>query len=154
MQEKVMHIPIKPERQRRRALRVLLEVEEFHVAQCECPESCKMLRELREEIAWLRHQRHRKRFKCREGCSPTRTHQTCDRFVVRTCYIGKTGRLPFRRSDPSPTVNTLHFVNPSTFNGLAQQPADEERNECLHCGVSSRGYGWNAIRRATAVTGR
>ena len=97
-----MHIPIKPERQRRRALRVLLEVEEFHVAQCECPESCKMLRELREEIAWLRHQRHRKRFKCREGCSPTRTHQTCDRFVVRTCYIGKTGRLPFRGSYPEP----------------------------------------------------
>jgi hypothetical protein len=47
-------------------LRILLEVEVEHVAQCECLESCKMLRELREEIAWLRHQRNRKRFKCRE----------------------------------------------------------------------------------------
>jgi hypothetical protein len=49
-----MHIPIRSERQRRRALRILLEVEELHVAQCECPETCKMLRELREEIAWVR----------------------------------------------------------------------------------------------------
>ena len=60
-----MHIPIRSERQRRRALSVLLEVEGLHVAQCECPESCKMLREVREEIVWLRGQRNRKRFKCR-----------------------------------------------------------------------------------------
>jgi hypothetical protein len=63
-----MHIPIKSERQRRRALRLLMEVEAAHVAQCECPERCKMLRELREEIAWVRGQRNRKRFKCRDLC--------------------------------------------------------------------------------------
>lgn len=60
-----MHIAIRSERQRRRALRILLEVEELHVAQCECIETCKMLRELREEISWVRGQRNRKRFKCR-----------------------------------------------------------------------------------------
>jgi hypothetical protein len=48
-----MHIPIRSERQRRRALRILLAIEAEHVAQCKCPESCKMLRELREEIACL-----------------------------------------------------------------------------------------------------
>jgi hypothetical protein len=61
-----MRIPIKSERQRRRALHLLLEMEELHVSQCEFPESCKMLRELREEIAWVRGQRNRKRFKCRD----------------------------------------------------------------------------------------
>jgi hypothetical protein len=49
-----MHIPIRSERQRRRALRALLEVEVLHVAQCECVETCEMLRELREDIAELR----------------------------------------------------------------------------------------------------
>jgi hypothetical protein len=56
-----MHKPIRSERQRRRALRVLLEIEGEHVAQCECPESCKMLRELREEIAWVRSEPNRRR---------------------------------------------------------------------------------------------
>jgi hypothetical protein len=66
-----MHIPIRSDRQRRRALRILLEVEELHIAQCEYPETCKMLRELREEIVWLRGQRNRKHFKCRDTC-PTK----------------------------------------------------------------------------------
>ena len=57
-----MHTPILSERQRRRASGILLEIEAEHVAQCECPESCKMLRELSEEIAWVRGQRNRKRF--------------------------------------------------------------------------------------------
>jgi hypothetical protein len=61
-----MHIPIRSERQRRRALHILLEVEAEHVNQCACPENCKMLSELREEIVWLRGQRNRKRFKCRD----------------------------------------------------------------------------------------
>jgi hypothetical protein len=61
-----MQIPIKSERQRRRALRILLEIESEHVAQCKCPESCTMLRELRAEIAWVRGKRNRKRFKCRD----------------------------------------------------------------------------------------
>jgi hypothetical protein len=51
-----MHIPIRLERQRRRALRGLLEVEELRVAQCECIETCKMLCELHEEIVWVRGQ--------------------------------------------------------------------------------------------------
>jgi hypothetical protein len=53
-QEEVMHIPIRSERQRRRALRILLEIEAEHVAQCETPETCKMLRELRDDIAELK----------------------------------------------------------------------------------------------------
>jgi hypothetical protein len=61
-----MHIPIKSERQRRRALHMLHEIEAEHLAQCECPETCKMLLELREEISWVRGHRHRKRFKCRD----------------------------------------------------------------------------------------
>jgi hypothetical protein len=64
-----MHIPIKSERQRRRALRILLEIEGEHVAQCECPENCKMLRELREEIVELKRQADRGRL-CRDFCCP------------------------------------------------------------------------------------
>ncbi len=47
-----MHVPItlKSERQRQRALRTLLEIEVLHVAQCECPDRCEMLRRLREDI--------------------------------------------------------------------------------------------------------
>ena len=47
-----MHIPItiRSERQRQRALRTLLEVEALHIAQCECPDTCDMLRRLREDI--------------------------------------------------------------------------------------------------------
>jgi len=53
VQEDVMHVPIKlkSERQRRRALRTLLEVEVLHVAQCEYPDKCEMLHRLREDIA-------------------------------------------------------------------------------------------------------
>jgi len=65
-----MHIPIKSERQRRRALRILLEIDAEHVAQCECPETCKMLRELREDIAELKRQTDKGRFKCRYFCRP------------------------------------------------------------------------------------
>jgi hypothetical protein len=62
-----MKMPIRSERQRRRALRVLLEVESLHVAQCESIGTCKMLRELREGISELRGQPNRKeRFKCRD----------------------------------------------------------------------------------------
>jgi hypothetical protein len=61
-----MHIPIRSERQRRRALRILLEFEAEHVALCQCPESCKMLREMREEIAWLRGQPNSRR-PCRDS---------------------------------------------------------------------------------------
>jgi len=65
-QEEVMHIRIRSERQRRRALLVLLEVETLHVAQCECIETCKMLRERREDIAELRcRPDNKERFKCR-----------------------------------------------------------------------------------------
>ena len=48
-----MHIPvaIRSERQRHRVLRTLFEVEALHVAQCECPNRCDMLRKLREDIA-------------------------------------------------------------------------------------------------------
>jgi hypothetical protein len=66
MQEEVMHIPIRSERQRRRALRTLLEIEAEHVAQCEFTETCKMLRELREEIAWLSGRPNRRRL-CRDS---------------------------------------------------------------------------------------
>jgi ribosome biogenesis protein Tsr3 len=52
--EGTMHIPILSERQKHRALPVLLEIEELHVAQCECPDKCQMLRRLREDIAELR----------------------------------------------------------------------------------------------------
>jgi len=54
-QEGSMHVPItlKSERQRQRALRTLLEIEVLHVAQCECPDRCDMLRRLREDIAEL-----------------------------------------------------------------------------------------------------
>jgi len=57
-----MHIPIqiKSERQRRRALRTLLEVEGLHVAQCECPNSCDMLRRLREDIIEVKSQLNRR----------------------------------------------------------------------------------------------
>jgi len=58
-----MHTPIRSERQRRTALRILLEFEAEHVALCECPESCKMLREMREEIAWLRGQANNRRLR-------------------------------------------------------------------------------------------
>jgi hypothetical protein len=67
IQEEAMQIPIRSERQRRRALRILLEVEVLHIAQCECIETCKMLRELREEIAELKGPPNNKeRFKCRD----------------------------------------------------------------------------------------
>jgi hypothetical protein len=33
---------------------MLLEIEELHVAQCECPDKCQMLRRLQEDIAELR----------------------------------------------------------------------------------------------------
>jgi hypothetical protein len=61
MQEAVMHIPMRSERQRRSALTLLLEIEAEHVAQCECPEHCEMLRKLSEGIAWLRGQPNRRR---------------------------------------------------------------------------------------------
>ena len=64
-----MHIPIKSERQGRRALRMLLEIEKLHVAQCECVETCKMLRDLREDIAELNGRPNKKeRFNCRDFC--------------------------------------------------------------------------------------
>jgi hypothetical protein len=66
-----MHIPIKSERQRRRALQILIEVEAEHVAQCECPETCEMLRKLREDIAELTGPpTNKERFKCRDLCRP------------------------------------------------------------------------------------
>jgi hypothetical protein len=68
MQEEAMQIPMRSERQRRTALRILLEVEDIHVAQCECVESCAMLPKLREDIAWLRDQQNDGPLRC-----PTRT---------------------------------------------------------------------------------
>lgn len=63
-----MHIPIKSERQRRRALHMLLEIEALHVTQCESIETCKMLRE---DIAELKGPPNEKeRFKCRDLCRP------------------------------------------------------------------------------------
>ena len=65
-----MNIPILSERQRRRALPTLLEVEALHVAQCECVDSCDMLRRLREDIAELRghlKQRRSTPSKCRDS---------------------------------------------------------------------------------------
>jgi len=49
-----MHVKILSERQLRRALPTLLEVEALHVAQCECPDRCIMLRRLREDISEVR----------------------------------------------------------------------------------------------------
>ncbi len=49
-----MHIKIPSERQLNRTLPILLEVEILHVAQCECPDRCVMLRKLREDIAEVR----------------------------------------------------------------------------------------------------
>lgn len=54
-----MRLPIRSERQQRRALSILLEVvevEELHIAQCESIETCKMLSEVHEAIAWVRSQ--------------------------------------------------------------------------------------------------
>jgi hypothetical protein len=64
-----MHIPILSERQKHRALRTLLEVEALHVAQCECPDRCDMLRRLREDINELKahlSQRRSVAKKCRD----------------------------------------------------------------------------------------
>lgn len=49
-----MHTLILSERQKYRMLPTLLEIEKLHVAQCECPDKCQMLRRLREDIAELR----------------------------------------------------------------------------------------------------
>jgi hypothetical protein len=49
-----MHTLIPSERQKYRTLPTLLEIEKLHVAQCECPDKCQMLRRLREDIAELR----------------------------------------------------------------------------------------------------
>jgi hypothetical protein len=49
-----MHTLIPSERQKYRTLPTLLEIEKLHVAQCECPDQCQMLRLLREDIAELR----------------------------------------------------------------------------------------------------
>lgn len=66
-----MHIPVKSERQRWRALHMLLEIEALHLTQCESIVTCKMLRELREDIAELKGPPNNKeRFKCRDFCRP------------------------------------------------------------------------------------
>jgi hypothetical protein len=49
-----MHTKMLSERQLQRVLPTLLEVEALHVAQCECPERCDMLRRLREDITELK----------------------------------------------------------------------------------------------------
>jgi hypothetical protein len=49
-----MHTLILSERQKYRMLPTLLEIEKLHVAQCECPDKCQMLRRLRKDIAELR----------------------------------------------------------------------------------------------------
>ena len=49
-----MHVPILSERQKYRVLPTLLEVEELHLAQCDCPDECPVLRRLREDTAELR----------------------------------------------------------------------------------------------------
>jgi len=49
-----MHTRILSKRQKYRILPTLLEVEELHLAQCESPDKCEMLRLLREDIAELR----------------------------------------------------------------------------------------------------
>ena len=61
-----MQLPIRSERQRRTALQIMIEVEAEHLAQCECPEKCEMLRKLRQEIAELRGRPQKGRFKCRD----------------------------------------------------------------------------------------
>jgi hypothetical protein len=49
-----MHTLILSERQKYRTLPTLLEIEQLHLAQCECPDKCRILRRLREDIAELR----------------------------------------------------------------------------------------------------
>jgi len=49
-----MYTLILSERQKYRVLPTLLDVEELHLAQCECPDECEMLRRLRADIAELR----------------------------------------------------------------------------------------------------
>ena len=49
-----MHTLIPSERQKYRTLPTLLEIEQRHLARCECPDKCQMLRRLREDIAELR----------------------------------------------------------------------------------------------------
>ncbi len=49
-----MHTQILSERQKHRSLRMLIEIEELHLAQCGCPDKCQMLRRLREDITELR----------------------------------------------------------------------------------------------------
>lgn len=57
-----MHTKLLSERQLQRALPTLLEVEALHVTQCECPDSCIMLRRLREDITELKaHLEYRSR---------------------------------------------------------------------------------------------
>lgn len=57
-----MHTKIMSERQLQRVLPMFLEVEALHVAQCECPDSCLMLRRLREDITELKaHLEYRSR---------------------------------------------------------------------------------------------
>ena len=52
--EGTMYTLILSERQKYRVLPTLLDVEELHLAQCECPDECEMLRRLRADIAELR----------------------------------------------------------------------------------------------------
>ncbi len=119
-----MHIPIKSERQRQRALRILLEVERLHVGQCECIEICKMLRELREEIAWVRGQRNRKRFRCRDllgsDMKPSNQRSLCGRETLFK------GPCSSRSGDTGHRLSVMmrHFVNLPTFTGLPQQPVN------------------------------
>jgi hypothetical protein len=64
-----MHIKIPSERQLNRTLPILLEIETLHVAQCECPDRCVMLRRLREDIAEVRDllsKRHSRTSNCRK----------------------------------------------------------------------------------------
>lgn len=60
----------------RRALQILIEVEAKHLAQCEHPETCEMLRKLREEISELRSQHKKGRFKCRDFLHRIQTGKT------------------------------------------------------------------------------
>jgi hypothetical protein len=64
-----MHTKILSERQLHRALPTLMEIEALHVAQCECPEKCDMLRRLREDITELKAHLDKcrsRRHKCRK----------------------------------------------------------------------------------------
>lgn len=61
-----MHTVIPSERQKYRTLPTLLEIEKLHVAQCECPDKCQMLRRLREDIAELRTMLSKPPTQCRE----------------------------------------------------------------------------------------